>query len=65
VTASTRVNTINVFIPHMLIFCWSNVKVEVMDDASPGSIADCHKSGWAQTDFYAVVQIFCHYCEAI
>lgn len=43
----------------------SNMKAEVLDGAPPGSITVCHKSGWIQTEIFAVVQTFSQYHEAI
>jgi hypothetical protein len=46
---------------NMKVFPRSNMKAELLDNPPPSSIA----SGWIQTEFYAMVQTFCLFYEAI
>nr|XP_047141474.1 MFS-type transporter clz9-like [Hydra vulgaris] len=40
------------YMPPMLIFPRQRMKVELMDRAPPGAWAECHPSGWIQTDLF-------------
>ncbi|XP_065665046.1 uncharacterized protein LOC136086699 [Hydra vulgaris] len=40
------------YMPPMLIFPRQRMKAELMDGASPGAWAECHPSGWIQTDLF-------------
>nr|XP_047132584.1 MFS-type transporter clz9-like [Hydra vulgaris] len=40
------------YMPPMLIFPRQRMKAELMDGAPPGAWAECHPSGWIQTDLF-------------
>lgn len=52
VTVVTCMSAGGTFIPPLMIFPRTNMKNELMDGAPPGSIFDCHKSGWIQMDMF-------------
>nr|CAI5855872.1 unnamed protein product [Callosobruchus analis] len=48
----TCMNAASRFIPPLFAFRRKNVKAELLDGASPGSVADCHPSGWIQSHIF-------------
>nr|CAH7767149.1 unnamed protein product [Callosobruchus chinensis] len=45
-------NASGVYIPPVLIFPRKNMKAELMIGAPAGAVAECHISGWVQTDIF-------------
>lgn len=41
------------YMPPMFIFPRKRLKPELMDDAAPGAWAECHSSGWIQSDIFS------------
>ncbi|XP_041459064.1 uncharacterized protein LOC121410818 isoform X2 [Lytechinus variegatus] len=52
VTVETCMSVTGSFIPPMFVFPRVRMKMELMDEAPPGSIHECHKSGWMQMDIF-------------
>jgi hypothetical protein len=52
-------NAAGTFVPPVIIFPTKNMKEELMDGASAGSISACHPSGWIQTHIFT--QWFDHF----
>nr|CAI5855880.1 unnamed protein product [Callosobruchus analis] len=52
VTVVTCMNAAGGSIPPLFVFRRKNVKAEILDGASPGSIADCDPSGWIQSHIF-------------
>ena len=63
VTVVTCMSPGGTFIPPLIIFPRTNMKNELMDGAPPGSIFDCHKSGWIQMDMFT--KWFKHFVAAV
>jgi hypothetical protein len=38
------------YIPPLIITPWKNMKLQLINEAPPGSAYACHPSGWIQTD---------------
>ncbi|XP_069671659.1 uncharacterized protein [Periplaneta americana] len=51
------------YVPAMFIFPRKNFSPLLMKGAPPGSIADCHPSGWIQTDLFK--KWFLHFVEKV
>ena len=65
VTIVTCMNATVNYVPLLLVFPRSNMKAAILDSPPPGSMAACHRAGRSQKGFYAKVQTFCPFCEAI
>nr|CAH7767142.1 unnamed protein product [Callosobruchus chinensis] len=52
ITIITCMNASGVYIPPVLIFPRKNMKAELMIGAPAGAVAECHISGWVQTDIF-------------
>ncbi|VEN44176.1 unnamed protein product, partial [Callosobruchus maculatus] len=52
ITIITCVNASGVYIPPVIIFPRKNMKAELMLGAPAGAVAECHISGWVQTDIF-------------
>jgi len=44
VTFVTCMNATVTYVPTPQVFCRSNMKAELLDSASPGSVSACHKA---------------------
>ena len=51
-TVVTCMNATETYLPPLIVFPRKNMKVELVDGASAGSISACHPSGWIQTDIF-------------
>lgn len=54
VTVETCISVTGSFIPPMFILPRVRMKMELMNRAPPGSIYECHKSGWMQMDIFTI-----------
>lgn len=52
VTAEICIGADGSYMPPMLIFPRKRIQPELMDGAPPGAWAECHTSGWIQTDIF-------------
>ncbi|KAK6182566.1 hypothetical protein SNE40_010220 [Patella caerulea] len=52
VTAEICMSATGSFVPPLFIFPRVRMKPELMDGAPPGSLAQCHHSGWMQLDIF-------------
>lgn len=52
VTMVTCMSASGIFVPPLLVFPRKRMKQELLDGAPPGTIGDCHISGWIQTDIF-------------
>ncbi|KAK9737474.1 Mononegavirales RNA dependent RNA polymerase [Popillia japonica] len=53
ITMVTCMNAAGGFVPSMLVFPRKNFKVELLDGAPPGTIAECYPSGWIQQHLFS------------
>lgn len=51
-TVVTCASAAGQFVPPMIIFPRKNMKLELMNGTPPGSVYDCHPSGWIQSDIF-------------
>ena len=61
VTVVTCMSPTEHFIPPLLVFPRKNMKQELMDGTSPGSIHACHPLGWIQSELFS--QWFLHFIK--
>ena len=52
VTTEICMSATGSFVPPLFVWPRVRMKPELMDGAPPGSIFECHKSGWMQTDIF-------------
>lgn len=52
ITVVTCMNASGVYVPPLFIFPRKNMKAELMIGAPSGAVAECHISGWVQTDIF-------------
>ncbi|KAJ8892837.1 hypothetical protein PR048_005418 [Dryococelus australis] len=63
ITLVTCVSAPDRYIPPMLEFPHKNMKVELLQDAPPDTIAVCHPSGWSQQELFT--QWMIHFVEHV
>jgi hypothetical protein len=52
VTAETCMSASGNYMPTTFVFPRQRTKQELLDDAPPGTTAECHPSGWMQKDIF-------------
>ena len=52
VTTEICMSATGSFVPPM--FVWPRVRMKLMDECPPGSISECHNSGWMQTNIFTI-----------
>lgn len=63
VTMVTCMSASGIFVPPMLVFPRKRMKQELLDRTPPGTIGDCHISGWIQSDIFT--RWFKHFIESV
>lgn len=54
VTTEICMSATGAFVPPMFVWPRVRMKLELMDGCPPGSILECHKSGWMQTNLFTI-----------
>ena len=54
VTTEICMSATGSFVPPMFVWPRARMKPELMDECPPGSISECHNSGWMQTNIFRI-----------